>query len=119
MQLRLFIHANSGIADADRDKLGDICAIAIEAVQGCPELVIRLNAKLATAGHGIARVDHQINNDLFEVRLINDHCPVGPQIKRHLNVFTNHAGQEADQFTNRAVRVQRSWTRNFLAAKGQ
>ena len=81
------VHARAGVLDHHRDMWSGAHAVALGIRLFDLEHVHR-DPQAPTAGHGIARIDRQVHDDLFELTRVRVHVHVrGPRgVHVHLNV---------------------------------
>src|SRR5436305_9090808 len=97
----LFIHSYAGIANLDLD-VSHVNMIA-GSILDRTDHVFGGDEQLSACGHGIARIHGNVEDDLVEMGLIDDHASIGAQVKVHFDVFADHARQHAGQFANGLV----------------
>ena len=95
-RLRFRVHAAAGVGHRHLD----VVARPQPGVRGDTDLVeldiAQLDRDLAAVGHGVARVDHQVHENLLDLRAIGeDRRRVRPDIRRDLNLRTDEPLQHA------------------------
>ncbi len=103
METRLFVHAHACVADMDGEILAD--ADAARGQEHRTKDILGFDEQLATVGHGITRVDHDVEDNLLEVGLVHHHRTAGAQVHHQLHVFSNQTGQDAGQIPEGMVRL--------------
>src|SRR5262249_21539312 len=84
MQLGFFVHSDAGIANADGHILADgDCA---GRRKHRTEDVFGFDEQLASGGHSVARVDHDVEDDLLEMDLVDHHGPSGAEVDHQFDV---------------------------------
>ena len=119
-RLRDSVHAEAGVADGEVDVRPGLHAhvagrmLFVEIHVGC------LDGELASVGHGIAGVHHQIHEDLLDLAWVGPHHA---EVRRqHLNivdVFAENPPQHLFDPSGDLIQVQHHRLQHLLAAEGQ
>ena len=88
---------------------------------GCIELhVLRFNRELAAVGHGVPRVDGEVQDDLFQLARIGlDGHEIGCQPGAQLHILPEKPPQQLVHVGDHLVGIQRRRGDDLLAAEGQ
>ena len=107
MSLGLLVHACSGVADREQDVVAGRHRRMLVGEFGIKANARRAESQFAATGHGVARVDGQIQDDLLDLPLIGLHRAES-RIERdlQLDVFAEKARQHLDHILNNQVQVQ-------------
>ena len=105
MQACFFIHANAGIANAHSHVLAN--GNTAGGSEYGTQQIFCCHKYLAAAGHSVARIDDDVEDDLFEVCLVNHHSAGGAQVYGEFNVLPNQPGKNGGKFLKRFSGLQR------------
>src|SRR5262249_14437808 len=81
--------------------------------------VLGFNEELAAVGHGVTGVDGDVENDLLEMRFVDDNGAGGTQVQDQFNVFADQPRQDSGEVTQHLVRLNRRGPGDLLAAEGE
>ena len=115
---RLGIHAGSGVADIEANVWASHRSLRQRAM--LKRDIGGADDELAAAGHGIARVDRQVHDDLLGLAGIGlGAAQRGIEIANQIHVFADQAAQELLHVCDHGVHVQNFGSEYLLAAEGQ
>ena len=112
-------HARSGVGDAQRDVLAGL-QVQRDAAAGVDPAVGGLDRQPTAIGHGVAGVDAEVEQRVFQLVRIGQHRPK-PRPGHHLHVYSRPHGAP-DQIlhaAHQAVGVGRARIQRLTAGKGQ
>src|SRR4029077_20052278 len=94
--------------------------VGIEAATGVVQLHhLRLYHQPAALGHGVACVEAEIHQHLFDLRGVCLHRVELGVHKLEFDVFANHLIEKTDQSAGDGIEVHRTWLQYLAAGKGQ
>ena len=74
----------------------------------------------AALGHGVARIDDQIDDGVGELRLVGMHRPkLGAVLELQAHVFAQQVAQHQRQFAHHVAHRQHAWLQRLLAREGE
>src|SRR5205823_4192791 len=120
VRLRCRVHPDAGVGDGEHHVGTGARADVATGVRLIQLDVRRLEDQPAAAGHGVARVDYQIEDHLLELRRIRLH--VTERLARHGDQLDVLADQPPEHLRHRAhedVELQHGGLQNLLATEGQ
>src|SRR5690606_8899144 len=118
--LRCRIHALSGVRNGEhhvRTRLEVRMPVDVDFVQ---LHVARFDRDTSAARHCVARIHHEVQQDLFELtRVETNAVEVVGEPKLDLDVLTHQSLQHFGCFTHHGVQVQHFWLSDLVATDGQ
>ena len=120
MSLRLFVHAHPGVSHREQNIVARHHGRMLAGDFGIKANAARLNGQFAATGHGVARVDGQIQDDLFDLALIRFHRPER-RIERRLqfDILAEKARQHFRHILNNCIEIQYLSFQHLLPAECQ
>jgi len=113
--LDFFAHAGAGVGDGDFDITSrrDIRNLFI--LDGSR---IELDHKPAALGHGVARIDGEVDQDLFNLIAIGfDRDGLRAKLNLNADVFAEERTNQVLEFGDNVVEIEKFGLENLLAAK--
>src|SRR5690349_24570124 len=117
MQPGLFVHTDAGIANANSNVLAN--GHAAGGSEDRTQDVFGFDEQLSATGHGVARVDHDVKDDLLEMSLVDHHGPAGAKVGNQFNVFADEARQNSGQLHQRLTGLEGHGPDDFFTAEGE
>ena len=82
--------------------------------------VASLDVELASGGHGVAGIDSQVHDDLFDLSGIGANWPkIFSGSEHKIDIFTDHAREHLQVFGGDIVEVDHPRSQHLLAAEGE
>ena len=120
LDLDLLAHAAAGVGDGDEDELALGRVLMFLGIGAVEVAVDRLDGEASAVGHGVARVDREVGDGVFELRGVDRH---GPQPAREdgfqLDMVAERAAQQLGHFADEAVAVDRFGQQRLAAREGE
>ena len=120
MRLRFQAHSRAGIRDAEQHVAAFSNNGMLFVVKTVQFHVGRLDDQLAPIRHGVARVDHQVHDDLLHLAGVGAN---GAQIFRRTNgqfdVFANQPRKQASHVRDRVIQIHHLRLQHLQAAESQ
>ena len=119
-RLSFLIHAHSGVADGE-EHVGSGCDDRTQVAVVAIELGVRsLDQQAAAVGHGVARVDREIHDDLFDLAGIGANgAKIWREAEDELDIFANEAGNELDDILDDGVEIEDARLEDLHAAESE
>ena len=120
MLLRLFIHAHAAVGNANaavRPRLQIRIQIGIAVGNG---IEIGGNGQLSTVGHGIAGIDHNVDDGLFNLTLIGVNDGMGlRQIEFHGNAIPKNSAKQHLHIFQHSIQIEIFRLQNLMPTNCQ
>ncbi len=97
-----------------------VARVAHDQLDHVRRLTPRLDGQRSAVGHGVARIDHQIHDDLLELPNVSQH-EAHPRAQRELkrNVFAQQPRKELQETFDQAIEQERLGVKDLLATEGE
>src|SRR5207253_4280370 len=102
----LLVHTAAGVTDGQLYEAAGVAARVFTRFETISFKVTGADGELATAGHGVARIHRQIQNDLLHLAAIDlDPVQGGIEVGDEFNVFANEPPEHFFHVSHNGVEV--------------
>src|SRR5258708_1003178 len=120
LRFSLRVHAGTGVTDSEHHVTSGCHAFMIAAVASVQIDVGGFEDQFAAVRHGVAGVDHQVHNDLFDLARIGfDRAQATWSHDFDLNIFANQAAKHLVEIENEIIEIDHFWQQHLFAAESE
>ncbi len=117
---RGLVHANPRVGDREHHILSGLHPGMFSQRIGVEQDIGGANGQSASGGHGVAAIDHQVHDGLFELTGVRlDGGQLRVERCRQIDVFADQPTDHLFEIADQAVQVQLDRGQDLLAAEGQ
>ena len=120
MRLGVGVHADAAVGDAEQDVRARHHGWMLAGVRFVEDDVARLDGEAAAVGHGVARVDGEVQDHLLELARVGAHGgEIGSERGGELNVLADQPPQHRLQVGDDGIELEQLGREHLAAAVGE